>query len=302
MGNVTNIKMEPCRVIFGEDEEQVQTITTVKDTAGSLNNKYFFISDAEAVPTNYYVWFNVGAAGADPTIAGYTAAPVAIAEGATAEAVATALKDVLHGLAGFTATVSSNVVTVSCVSEGYAPAAYDSNSGFAFAIVTQGDKEADLGFIDGDIEITTSEDLVDITSHQTGTNVLSQVRTGKQVEASITLKETNVEKLRYFYTRAGGSFTPVGADSSEVFGWGTYKDFSQTYAQAGRLTFHPVALGAADKSRDLTCFKAYPQLESLSFSGENLLTLPVSFKCYPNISLNQKVEYFAYGDSSQTLT
>ena len=302
MGTVTNIKMEPCNVIFGEDTAQVQTITTVADTAGSLNDTYFFITDSETTPTNYYVWFNINAGGTDPSLAGYTGVEVTAATGATAEAIATATASALDALGGFGAAATSNVVTVTHASTGYAPEAYDNDSGFAFAVTTQGDSEADVGFIEGDIELTVSEDMVDITTHQTGTNVLSQFRTGKQVEASITLKETTPNQLRRFFTKAGGAFTPEGSDSSEVFGWGTFRDFSQTYTQAAQLTFHPTALGTADKSRDMTFFKAYPMLESLTFSGETNLMLPVTFKCYPFQTNNDRVEYFAYGDATQTLT
>lgn len=297
MGTVTNIKMEPCNVVFGADVSQVQSVTTIADSSSSLNNKYFYLYDSTGA--KFHVWINVGAAGVDPAPAGFTGIEVTVAEGANASAVATAVASAIDAETEFTSTASGSVVTITEVAKGYASPAADKDTGFAFAIVVQGDKEADVGFLDGDIEVTTSEDLVDLTTHQTGTNVMSQFRTGKQVEAAITLKETTVAQLRKFYTRAGGSLTPEGTDATDLFGWGTYKDFSQTFAQASKLKFHPIALNAADKSRDLTFFKAYPSLESLTFSGENILTLPVTFKCYPDQSIAGSLQYFAYGDASQ---
>lgn len=53
----------------------------------------------------------------------------------------------------------------------------------------------DVGFTEGDIEISPEEQGVDITTHQTGTNVLDALRTGNTVGFSLTLKEANVAKL-----------------------------------------------------------------------------------------------------------
>lgn len=64
------------------------SVTTVADVAGSLNSTYFLLN---SVTTYYYIWFNVNGAGVDPALAGKTGVPVALATGATANAVATAI-------------------------------------------------------------------------------------------------------------------------------------------------------------------------------------------------------------------
>lgn len=299
MGTVGNVKIEPMVVTWGTDTAMVQQITCVADSSGSLNDKYFFFY---AGSTKYHVWYNVNSAGTNPAPAGSTAAEVAVATNATAATVATATEAVLEALSGISSTVSDAVITVTQDSVGYVPLSHDVNSGFSFALVTEGDSAADIGFVDGDIEMSLAEDLVDITAHEHGTNVLSQIRTGKQVEITLSFKETSVAQMKKILRQAGGAFTPVGANGSEVVGWGTHKDFEQTMTQAKKLVLHPKVLGASDKSRDYTFHLAYPLLESIAFSGESIHMVPVTFKCYPKLTLNDRVEYFSYGDGTQTLT
>lgn len=63
---------------------------------------------------------------------------------------------------------------------------------------------SDLGFTDGDIEITTEEQGVEITAHQEGTNVLDMIRTGKSCEIGLTLKETTLAKIQAILAAGGG--------------------------------------------------------------------------------------------------
>ncbi len=301
MGTLSNIKVEPMVVTWGESVVQVETITCVADAADSLDGKYFFFYHTDG--TKHYCWFNTSGGGAsDPAIAGATAHAVAITTGDTAAAVAIAVEAVIEAITGFDSTVSSNVITVTHAAAGYAMPPHDGNSGFSFAVVTEGDTSTDLGFVDGDIEIEATEDLVDVTAHEHGTNVLSQIRTGKQIAIAINLKETSVAQVMRLFRQGGGQYTPAGASGTAVAGWGTSKDFSQTMTQAKKLTLHPKVLGASDKTRDYTFHLCYPVIESFSFSGENIHMFPVSFKVYPKLTLNDAVEYFSYGDGTQTLT
>ncbi len=301
MGTLSNIKIEPMNCTWGEEVSQIETITCVADVADSLDGNYFFIYSTAGV--KHHVWFNTsGGAATDPAPGGSTAQVVAITTGATAAAVATALEVVLEAIAGLTCTVSDNVVTVTHDAAGYIQPAFDVDSGFSFGVTTAGDNAVDVGYIDGDIEVSTAEDLVDVTSEQNGTNVLSQIRTGKQVELVLNLQESSVAQMKRVLRQGGGAFTPVGANGTEVVGWGQSSDFSQTILQAKKLVLHPVVLGSSDKSRDMTFQLAYPMLETLTFSGENKFVIPVTFKCYPKTSLNSRVQYFAFGDGSQTMT
>lgn len=302
MGQLGNIKIEPMVVTWGADVAQVSTITCVADVADSLDGDYFFLYTPGGV--KHYFWFNTsGGSASDPSIAGATAHAVAITTGDTAAAVAIALEAVIEATTGFDSTVSSGVVTVTNSDVGYAPGPYEGvGTGFSFAVTTQGDTAADIGFVDGDIEVSQAEDLVEIKGHETGSNVLGHIRTGKQVEITLTFQETSAAQLRKLFIQGGNAFTPAGAAATEVHGWGFTKDFTQTMNQAKKLVLHPKVLGSGDRSLDRTYWKAYPMLESIAFSGENKLVVPVTFKIYPDTSKNAYVQYFAVGDGTQTLT
>lgn len=154
-----------------------------------------------------------------------------------------------------------------------------------------------LGFTEGDIEIGFVEDVVDVTAHQEGTNVLSGIRTGKGIEVSITLKETNRELVKYMMQQSGQSITASGG-SSAVVGWGSGRDFTQTLGQAAALKFHPVVNAANNYSEDIQFWKAYPMPESFVFSGENPSTLSMTFKIYPDTSKADEARLGVIGDST----
>lgn len=116
---------------------EVTTVTCVADVAGSLNNKYFLINTAlDAI--QYYVWFNVNNAGADPTLSGKTGVEVDLATAASASTAATAVQTAIDALPGFTAAVSGAIVTVTNVAVGGTTDAEDVDSGVTIAVSTQG--------------------------------------------------------------------------------------------------------------------------------------------------------------------
>jgi hypothetical protein len=78
--------------------------------------------------------------------------------------------------------------------------------------VVWGDTE--FGFTDGDIEIAPEESGVDITAHQEGTNVLDMIRTGKNVQVTLTMKETTAAKLQEILLAGGETATPVAEVTS----------------------------------------------------------------------------------------
>lgn len=154
-----------------------------------------------------------------------------------------------------------------------------------------------LGFTEGDIEITFTEDIVDVTAHQEGTNVLSGIRTGKRAEVSITLKETNRALVKYMLEQAGQSITASGG-SSAVVGWGSGRDFTQVLGQAAALKFHPVTKASNDYSEDITFWKAYPKPDSFVFSGENPSTLTIEFMIYPDTSKADQARLGVIGNAT----
>jgi len=220
--SVSNIKVKPQYVYFGEDQAQVEEIICVADVSSSLNNKYFVFHDSAGA--KHYAWFDVGSAGTNPAPAGsWTAHEVNISANATASAVATALQGVLTAVTGFDASVDDYTVTLTHSAVGYAQPARDINTGFAFEVVTMGMEEEEVGCLDGDIEVSGfTQQKLEITCHHSGSTVLDERITGyDKLEVSLVLKETTKEKIKGVFTKLGmGSFTPVGSDKDEVFGYG----------------------------------------------------------------------------------
>lgn len=296
MNNVSNIKIEPCDVLW-EIEEQWQ-IRVKSDVAGSLNNKWFkaFLPDG----TWKHVWYNVAAAGVDPAPAGSAGGiVVAIGTNALPGAVAVATSAAVDADAGFNASASGGDVLITVLDaaqtgdmvDGAAP------TGFGFT-QSQDGGSLEAGYLDGDIEITFEEQQLDITAHQTGTTVLASLRQGLVNEVSMTLKEASTDIYKELMLgTAGSTHTPTAG--TEVFGWGTKTLGQNTITKARRLVLHPVAMGA-DRSRDICFWKAYALPDTMTISGENPKTLGLSFKVYRDDSKPDAVNQFVFGDWSQT--
>ncbi len=72
----------------------------------------------------------------------------------------------------------------------------------------------DLGFTDGDVELTLEEQLVDVTAHQSGTQVVDAIRTGSNIQIALSLKETSVDQLNSILSFAGSTSTAAAEVST----------------------------------------------------------------------------------------
>lgn len=123
--------------------KQHQTVTTVADTAGSLNSKYFLLSSVNKVSKaqkNFYLWLDDGG-GVDPAVAGRTGIHVTYSDGDTANTIATQIRAALNGLTDdFTATGATSAVIINSVAFGPVTAAVDgaAPTGFSFGARTVG--------------------------------------------------------------------------------------------------------------------------------------------------------------------
>jgi hypothetical protein len=301
VGTLANIKVKNCSVTWGTDVAQVSEITCSADVSKSLQNKYFFFYTPAGI--GHYCWINVNSEGVDPALTGFTPHAVAIATGASANTVAAAIEAVIEEVTGFNSTVSNAVITMTNTDTGYAQGPHDGNSGFTFEVTTEGSSSADLGYTEGVIDVSIDQKEAAISTHQTGSNKLGSVITGKEVKVKLTLYEaTKAQITKMLRKMGGGSFTPTGASGTEVTGLGTHKDGDNTYTYADKLVLHPVSKASGDKSEDITFWKAFVKMDGLKFDGEKPLTLPITFEVFPDMSKNERVQYFAYGDGSQTLT
>jgi hypothetical protein len=301
--SVANVQVKPQYVYIGKDQAQVETIKCVADVSSSLQNKYFLFKTSAGV--KHYAWFDVGGAGVDPAPAGgWTGHSVAIAANASASAVATALAAVLTAVTGFDAAASSATVTLTHTAVGFAEAAYDaaspSSTGFAFKVVTLGMLKMSAGCLQGDIEISGFEQTkVEITCHASGTTVKDEKITGySKPTIAFTLQETDKATLQKILVLYGMPvFTPVGTDKESVFGYGPSNVGGSN--PKVQVELHPVALDSSDKSEDWTFWSAELSLDTFTFSGENVSTIPATFNIFPDTTKPLGIQFFMIGDAAK---
>jgi hypothetical protein len=301
--DIGNIKIQPMNATFGVDLPQSVKVITKADVSSDLDGKAFLLYgvDTNGALVKKYVWLSEGGNGTDPAIGGHSGIEVAYDEDDSASVIATKIAAAVNPDTNFNATSSGNTVTIVGAFSGYAPAPRDSSvpTGFAFEVTVQGSKQESLGFLDGDIEWTVGKSMVDVTAHQRGAEVLGSIMNGTECEVTLSLKETTKEKLLKALRGQGGSYIPEGVDATELTGFGQYKNFTNSTKYASRLVLHPVNKMESDKSEDICFWLAFPMLESITFSGENIQTIPLTFKIYPDLSKDQAIQHFVVGDWSQ---
>ena len=125
--------------VANPEAAEVQTITCVADSAGSLNNKYFvFYTDGNI--NGYYVWYNINSAGTDPAVAGLTGIEVDGATNATATTLGGATRTAIAAAVSQVAvTGSTSAVIITNKQYGNCTAAVDTGTtGFTLAVGTTG--------------------------------------------------------------------------------------------------------------------------------------------------------------------
>lgn len=108
------------RATYTSTATGTQTVHPVPDVAGSLNSTYFLLQDEASVHL-YYVWLNVNSAGVDPMIAGRTGVPIAVATGATASTIGTAIASAVAALNSTNSFDTSGTTTVTITNKTAGP-------------------------------------------------------------------------------------------------------------------------------------------------------------------------------------
>lgn len=172
-GSVSNYNATNVRATL-TSTAQVATVQTVADTAGSLDGTYFLLDAAEG-GAQYYVWIDVDNAGNDPAVAGRTGVEVDISANDTANTVASAVQSAIDPLVDFSASVSTDTVTITWATAGIAVDPTDAGStGFTLATTTQGSDNllytAGSSLAEGEtaagaITIARAEDVLEILDY-----------------------------------------------------------------------------------------------------------------------------------------
>lgn len=281
--------------------QQCRTWTTVADSAGSLNDTYLDLNviGYDFLEDQYYVWLNVNSAGTNPAISGKTGIEVAVATGATAAVIAAAIVTAIN-TADIPVFVSSSgaVVTLTNQVQGAITAETDSGStGFTLDVGTVG-LSVELGGTDGAVEVAFNIESTTITSNQTGNIAAAEIFQGASAEISATLIEITKERFDTLLGEVtGDSVTPSGG--TKVSGFGESRLYDALDDLGGQLILHPVRLAVTDKSRDLIFWRSAPKLESLSFDGTAVQSMPVVFTAYLDRSYSTAINLFARGDWTQ---
>jgi hypothetical protein len=303
-GNLENIVIDPCFLEFAEAE--TVTVACVADIASSLNSTYFTFN----TPTvGYYTWISTGA-GIDPAIAGRTAIPVVIAPAATATAVALAIQTAIDLVAGVHAGLdgcdpTKVIIMAAQVGPVAAVPADGAGAGATEFVITEVrvGSSLQIGFTE-DFELPTGEVLVDVTTSQTGGQILTALRSGRNVEnISVVLKEAAASKLKVLLEASGSTITPPGIGATEVTGYGSQdtKAFGNAIVDSKRLILHPVRKAESDRSEDFCFWRAYPQVTSISISGSDARTISVDFRVFEDSLIKNEVRQFIFGDWQQKL-
>lgn len=295
-----NVKINPHQVFFGKDTAQVQAIKTVAGTL--LGGKYFLFTTSAGV--KHYAWFDTGAS-VDPAPAGgWTGHAVSILVGDSASSIATKLTAVLTAVAGFDATASGDVVTLTHTANGYAQPARDGEgvgaTSFAFKITILGALEREIGCISGNLEMTGFDQTkVEVKCHDTGATVQKEIVSGySNPELAMTFQETDKASLKQYMIDIGmTSFTPVGVDKDEVFGYGSKNVGGSNPKIPVRL--HPVANDDTDKGEDINIWTAELSIDSLVLSGEEVSTIPAKLKLYPDNTKPKEINFLMVGDAAK---
>lgn len=296
---VSNIVIEPVDALYGAKHRSCFTATV----ATALDTKYFLVS---STVENFYVWYDGG--GSDPAVAGKTAIPVTIVGTETAVEVAQLTADAINAanvtLALNASVDGANIIIESALQGPPLSVSAAGTSVFVVTVVKQG-FSLPLGYLEGDVELGLEEQLFDITAHQTGTQLLGQLRTGVTAgPITLTLKEATVAKLKALME--GGiavAYTPTaGMTPTEVTAVGALagsKQFGNVTEDGGTLVLHPTKNLVNDYSGDLCFWLAYPKLNSVTFSGEANKSIEVEFNIFLDESKVNAASMFVYGNHTQ---
>lgn len=298
--NVQNIVIEPVDAIWGAQHKVA--FTTVAGTG--LGGDYFTFATPE---TDFYFWYNTGAS-VDPAPGGFTeGAEISILVGDTAAQVATKTVAAINAVA---ATIKAHAKISPSSTSTFnleaklmgAPlaAATAGTSTFTLSIAKAGFK-TELGYIDGNVELGLNEQLFDIVAHQTGTQLLGQLRTGVTPgPITLSLKETVAEKLQSLMDGIGVDYTPSGGTEVKAIGaLAGSKQFANVVADAGKLVLHPTKNAETVYTDDFAFWVAYPKLNNLVFSGEENRMIEVEFSIFLDEAKVNEASVFVYGDHTQ---
>lgn len=292
----TSQVLEAMEWSFGGRE--CRTITFSDDTAGSLSAYYFDLNaiDENGVEIQSYVWLNNGSS-VDPMISGKTGIEVSYANGDNAETIAVAFE---AALASLDFLVYSNEIGQREVENaflGEISVEDYANAPLFTRVVNSVGFGGSLGALqEGGASLSTSQELVTITSDATGAIPLDEIMRGGEYVMTMPLVEMTTERWQSLVGEgAGANYEP---SSYEGTGYGTSKLFKSTFANAGQLIGHPVRLPKSDRTADISVWKSMPIMDDVNFSGSEVQVANMTFKALKDGTKPDEINMVYRGDHS----
>ena len=259
--------------------QEKTNITTVADVADSLNGKYVLVHSST---TNYCFYFKTsGGADSPPVLAGYTNIKVPIATGATANTIASTLKDKISILIEeFTVSVLTNVVSVTVVAFG-AIADATTNAGFTIAITQQGRGEnlaAKQVLLSTNVSPAiavdeTARSLVRAINANATDSVYAFYLSGVyDVPGKMQIESRNLQTTDQFFlvannTNTGNSFNPAITPDFQISAIGTgATPIITTSAPHGLLNLDFAVLGNTNSTPSVNGIYAITYINTTQFS------------------------------------
>lgn len=289
---VSNIEIVSVDGFFGN--QHMLCVETVVGT--DLDGTHFLFSSLD---TDYYAWYNTGAS-TDPAVAGRTGVEIEVLTTDTAPQVAvkSAAALALEAQLNAASLTNQNIFLLEVKGLGEpVNAAADVDTTFNITVQRAGSK-LELGFLEGDVELTLEEQLFEIVTHQTGSQVIGGLRTGTTLgPISMTLKETTAAKLKELL-EASAAVEHEGEATRKVTGIGSLagsKQFGNVFTDAKMLVLHPTKNADTNYDEDFAFWLAYPNLNALTFSGEADRKLTIDFNIYLDELRDNQVNQMVVG-------
>ena len=297
----TDIKLEAVNVFFGT--ERCRNVLLVDDVTGSLTDEYF---DLNAVgsdlvsETQYYVLLSGTTPAVDPAPAGKTKIEVTYADDDSANAIALLIKTAVEAFE-FKATVDgANIIIENKYIGKVTEEVYTSAPSLTFTELAVGIGGSLGSTAQGGSTLNMEATSVDLVSDQTGSIVLGQVYTGSTASIDMSLIEMTQERWETIVGSVTGDiYTP--AAGTRLVGYGESRLYQNLFDLGGKLILHPIRLPASDRSFDVIFFRSAPLPSTISYSGQDIQGMEVTFTAYNDNSKPSEISLFAQGDWDQDL-
>jgi len=189
------------------------TVTTQGRDSDIQSGDYFYLSSPTA---DYYVWFNVDGGGGDPSIGGRTGVEVAVNSSDNADTVAAAIQAAVDAQGDFSASVSTDTVTITNAVGGAATNISDQTVGGSFSVATtQEGVNSDIE--NGDyftLDTPSNSYYIWFDYNNTGTDPSVAGRTGVKVDINYGDSATDVASALRAAIGALGDITSGGSGST----------------------------------------------------------------------------------------